>query len=179
MAITKTQLANRSKHLGSTDIVALTRGKITVVSIDRYCQLVRFKWRADYDKRIDRYDAARSCVCVGDGKRRTVYMARQILSCPVGKLVDHKNHDTLDNTDENIRTCSKSQNSMNSKKMEGTSNYKGVSWNKLFNKWEAQIGYNKKRYHLGLFYTEISAALAYNIAARSYFGEFAYLGEVA
>jgi len=54
-----------------------------------------------------------------------------------------------------------------------TSNFKGVSWFKRDKCWRSWINKNKKQIHLGYFKDEISAALAYDEAARKYHGEFA------
>lgn len=49
-----------------------------------------------------------------------------------------------------------------------SSNYKGVSWNKLNNKWYAQIQFKGKRTHLGTFKSELEAAEAYQKALTDY-----------
>lgn len=51
------------------------------------------------------------------------------------------------------------------------SGYKGVCFIKRLNKYEAQIGYKQKLYHLGTYTTAKKAALAYDKAAR-FFYEF-------
>ncbi|OMD76880.1 HNH endonuclease [Paenibacillus odorifer] len=43
-----------------------------------------------------------------------------------------------------------------------TSNYKGVSWNKKYSKWKAEIYYNGKNHFIGLFESEEEAAIKYN-----------------
>ena len=58
---------------------------------------------------------------------------------------------------------------------DGTSKYKGISWHKLSNKWQAYIRINRKKIHLGVFDNEITAAKAYDKQAKRLFGEFAYL----
>jgi len=50
---------------------------------------------------------------------------------------------------------------------------KGVSWKKVNHKWCAQIRFNNKVYHLGLFIDIKEAAKSYDKAAKKYFGEYA------
>lgn len=58
---------------------------------------------------------------------------------------------------------------------EYTGKYKNVYYQKDLNKFTTKISVNRKRIHLGVFNTEKEAALAYNAAARLYFGEDAVL----
>ncbi len=90
---------------------------------------------------------------------------------------DHKNGNGLDNQRCNLRLASDSQQGQNKRKKSGSSSskYKGVSWIKEDNKWRARIKKNGKQIHLGVFKTEIGAAVAYNRAAKELFGDFARL----
>jgi hypothetical protein len=56
-----------------------------------------------------------------------------------------------------------------------SSKYRGVSWDKSKNKWQAQINYDGKKRHLGSFKDEEEAARAYDRAARDQRGEKAQL----
>jgi hypothetical protein len=58
------------------------------------------------------------------------------------------------------------------------SKYKGITKQKETNKWRAWITKDYKRIELGYFNTEEKAAIAYNVAAKKLFGEFAKLNEV-
>src|SRR5438105_6618445 len=74
------------------------------------------------------------------GKFVTVYLHREVMGNPKGKMIDHKNGDIFDNRRENLRACTNSQNQMNSKKqVKRSSIHKGVSWNKALQKWKAQV----------------------------------------
>ena len=88
-------------------------------------------------------------------------------------LVDHINRQRHDNHYLNLRWVSKSQNNQNSSKQHNTiSIYKGVSFNKVRNKFFASIRINGKKKHLGYFETERDGAIAYNTACDIYFGEY-------
>jgi hypothetical protein len=78
------------------------------------------------------------------------------------EFIDHINHDRLDNKIINLRNCSQQNNNKNIKKstnIKTTSIYKGVCWHKGANKWSAQIQYNNKKIHLGLFEVESDNAI--------------------
>ena len=67
---------------------------------------------------------------------------------------------------------------MNAKSYKNSSSkFKGVSWHKRDQKWQAYITINKKRKYLGYFNNEKEAAKIYNAAAKELFGEFARINK--
>ncbi len=103
---------------------------------------------------------------------------RVVMGCKKndGLFIDHKDGNGLNNQKENLRFCTKQQNSRNSKKRNScTSKYRGVYYIKNENKWGCHIAYNNKRKWLGLFVCEKDAAIRYNNEAVLFFGEFARL----
>jgi hypothetical protein len=56
---------------------------------------------------------------------------------------------------------------------DNTSGIKGVDWRPRRRAWRARIFVNGKSLHLGLFETSELARIAYEEAARKYFGPFA------
>lgn len=73
-------------------------------------------------------------------------------------VVDHINHNKLDNKLENLQLISNRENSSKDK-IGYSSKYVGVR--KFRNKWRAHITTGNKRLHLGTFKTEYEAHLAY------------------
>lgn len=108
-----------------------------------------------------------------DGKRRHILLHQLITG---SRYIDHVNHNGLDNRRENLRPANASENQGNKRRrVNGTSQYKGVSWNKQKNCWRAQIRRNGNTRHLGLFADEAAAARVYDAEARMVFGPFACL----
>jgi len=88
--------------------------------------------------------------------------------------VDHVNGDRSDNSLENLRLASQSQNSCNGAlRSTNTSGYRGVSWSKAKKKWVASVVKERKQYKLGYFDSKEDAYLAYLEAARRLHGDFA------
>ena len=88
--------------------------------------------------------------------------------------VDHINTVRSDNSINNLRLVSRSQNAMNSNKhRDNTSGYKGVHWLDICKKWRSEICLNGRRYNLGMFVSKELAAQAYAKAAAQLHGDFA------
>lgn len=68
-----------------------------------------------------------------------------------------------------------SASNLGKKRINATSIYSGVSFNKSHNKWKSELRYNKKIYFVGYFLDEINAALAYNKKAMELCGKDAKL----
>lgn len=118
--------------------------------------------------------AARGSKRGDSGRRRLIYMHRQILGDKEGYHIDHADGDRMDNRENNLRHCSRAQNHCNSKKYSNNkSGYKGVFFRKDMNKWCASIQYEKKRHYVGYFSCIIEAAKAYDSAALKMHRQFA------
>jgi len=111
----------------------------------------------------------------GKKKTTTLFLHRTILSPPKEKVIDHIDHNGLNNKRENLRICTLTQNAANQRKGKGSSNFKGVYWDKREQKWRGAIRHKGKHLHLGSFNDELEAAKAYDKAAKEFWGEFAKL----
>jgi hypothetical protein len=165
-------------------IITLAHGQVTKVSPHRYEELSKFSWHATKDKHTGGYYARRSELCIVDGKPRMlgIRMSRQILGLGTGdpRKADHKNLDTLDNTDENLRISTNAENARNKRlQRNNTTGYKGVRrvtnsrTKEQTNKWMARIRVNSKAVYLGVFDSPEKAHAAYCKAATELHGEFA------
>jgi hypothetical protein len=101
----------------------------------------------------------------------------EVLKTPDDLLVDHQNHNGLDNRPSNLRIATLSQNGHNRRKSpaSGTSRFKGVSFDKRASKWRAQGRLNGRQSIIGYFDIESDAAKAYDVWALTAFGQFASL----
>jgi hypothetical protein len=153
-----------------TKEIPLTKGKVALVDDEDFEELSKHKWfycAIGY--------AVRNKSKKIPGLVRCIYMHREIMNCPQEMIIDHVDHDTLNNQKSNLRICTYSQNLVNRLKYirsEKSSNYKGVDYcNKSGNKWRVRV-WNK---HIGYYETELEAALVYDKIAKEIYGEFAYL----
>ena len=144
--------------------IPLTRGKVALVDERDYELVAGKQWFAS--------PVANTCSA---RRKPGGYMHRLILHAPPDMEVDHVNGDGLDNRRSNLRLATHRQNGCNRPKRHGlSSRYKGVFWSGCVGKWCAQIK-DRKSLHLGCFSDEIDAALAYDVAALSLWGDFAHL----
>lgn len=155
--------------------IPLTHGKTAIVDDVDFERLGIHHWsccKAGYAMRGFR----------DNGKMVYLKMHHAILGKPPqGYVVDHINGDRLDNRRCNLRFVTHQQNAFNTRKHRvenGTSRFKGVSYMKDKHKWRSRIMIGGREKHIGLYGTEEEAALAYNEAAKSYFGEYAKLNEI-
>lgn len=161
---------NRNEHLffgEGMKTITLTKGKVAIVDDEMFDYLSQWKWYCSTQNRAVR--------TVGHGKeQKMIYMHRVVLGDLAGVEVDHVNMNSLDNRKENLRYCTRAENSANKKKYStNTSGYKGVSWSKGMKKWVAQITVNYKNTRIGYFDDPEEAAEAYNEVSASHFGLFA------
>lgn len=120
--------------------IKLSSGDETVVDNDDYSYLSKWKWKLHKDGYAYR----------SNGKKPNIYLHRVVNKTPKGKITDHINQNKLDNRKSNLRTVVKAQNQRNTKMFcTNTSGFKGVTWNKQQEKWNAYIHKNNKRIHLG------------------------------
>jgi hypothetical protein len=109
-----------------------------------------------------------------NGKK--VFMHRQIMKPPKGKVVDHIHGNRLDNTRANLHNCTPAENNRNrAKHRHSASRYFGVYREKKKTKWEAVIYFKGKNRHIGYFADEIEAARAYDRKAAEWLGPAARL----
>ena len=152
------------------------RGKyVALVDDEDFEALNQFRWHVS--KSRNTIYAVRNVL---DGEKKT--MMRMHCMILKRKGIDHIDMNGLNNQKDNLRLCTRSENSMNinKRKQEScTSIYKGVAFYKHSGKWTAQIGINGKKIHIGYFASEVEAAKAYNAKAIELFCEFANLNLIS
>ena len=149
-------------------------GKHALVDSEDFQYLNQFNWFLHHSGAVVRNKR------VSLNKYKSLQMHREIMGASDGKEIDHINYNRRDNRKNNLRICNRSQNARNQKlRVDNSSGYKGVYWNKEKGLWQAQMrNENKKMSYLGRFKTKEEAALAYNISVIKVAGEFAVLNNL-
>jgi hypothetical protein len=145
--------------------IVLNNGMRTLVDDADYEFLSQWKWKAKrYNNKTGKYFACRNVTV--NHRSEFLAMHRAILGLTDPKiLVDHRDHDGLNNQRSNLRICpTQSHNNAN---RETFRRYRGVF--RKGTKWMAKAGSQ----YLGTFPTPEDAARAYDVAAMQRWGEFA------
>lgn len=157
--------------------IKLTQGKFAIVDNEDYELVKQWKWcavlyRNSFYAVSNRHRwENKTPICIK--------MARIIMGAKKGQVVDHINHNTLDNRRKNLRICSPIQNSYNRRiGKNNTTGYKGVSkctsLCRYYGKdvFQAQIRVNGKLITLGYGTNKGKLAQLYQDASIKYFGHF-------
>lgn len=153
--------------MGPYMLIPLSRGLFAKCSPEDFDMLSATVWSA-LVRGLTPYAVGRP----GPGQHRPMH--RVVSGEPDGYLVDHRNHDGLDNRRANLRPATQQQNLANRRKVPGfSSGYIGVSWSRRHSKWFAQVSIGGVRSYLGSSRDEAEAARYYDYAVRRTRGEFA------
>lgn len=155
----------------------------TIVSKEDLPLLLNFnvKWHLWYDRVSGLYYVrATEYLGVKNGKsiNKNWRLHRYLMSFDydISKYcIDHINHNTLDNTRENLRVTLVKHNTKNrsSKNSNNTSGYRNVSWSKGENKWIVQLQIKGKNTKLGVFVDVDEAGKFAEEMRQKYYGEYA------
>lgn len=147
--------------------VLLHSGDVAIVDDSDFEKVGDYAWYAfrrgftTYARRVV-YDSVH-----GSGHPLTVLMHRQVMGLTAGdkRVVDHINHNGLDNRRENLRLVSHRENAHNKRSKDSmSSRYIGVCWDKCANLWKSTIYVGNQKRSLGYFKDEDLAAVAYDNA---------------
>ena len=145
--------------------IALKGGGFAIVDDEDFGEISLSKWR------LDTKGYAVTAVKI-KGRRKFLFMHRQICKTGYEFEVDHKNGNRTDNRRSNLRIANRAENSRNQMmRSNNKSGFKGVC--KRGTKWIATIGKDNRHFHLGCFSTAKLASEAYDAAALKLHGEFA------
>lgn len=131
--------------------IPLTQGQFALVDDHDYEQLNKFNWYADWDAKVrgGSFYVARGVKV--DGKRKTIYMHREIVGAQKGQMVDHINGNTLDNRRSNLRLATNAENQRNRKlQANNTSGAPGVYFDAKMKRWKVSIKLNGKLVLVGV-----------------------------
>ena len=152
-----------------TKQIKMSTGKIVLVDDEDFEELNQYKWCC-----MDGYAARKSSRKVPG--RPVIVMHRVIMNAPKGMMVDHINHNKLDNRKENLRICTNSENQRNrGVPRNSTSGYKGVHRER--NGWRAQVHVGNATVYLGIHPTPELASQAYENKCKELFGDFYFGGD--
>jgi hypothetical protein len=145
---------NKGQEVGAT--------KISLHNVDK---AKTYKWRLDSS-------TGYVLTTLVEG-HKTLSLHRYLMDAGEGDIVDHREHDILDNRDDNLRLCTVQENNQNKRRMRNnTSGVAGVSWHSRDEVWTALIGVDGKLIHLGTTKDKKEAIKWRQEAEIIYFGEF-------
>ncbi len=155
-----------------TKQIPLTQGQVALVDDWRFEELNQWKWYSIWNKHTRSFYAARM-----EGKRpfrKVVWMHYQIMNTPDGMECDHRNHNTLDDQEHNLRNVTHSQNQMN--RGPQSNNRLGEKCIRpKGNGYYVEVMKDRKVVFCKQFHSLDEAIAARDEALKKHHGEFAYL----
>jgi hypothetical protein len=130
----------------------------TLISLEdlERVKLFPYTWYAHYNKRRNVYIVSGNFGLTEEGRKR-VLLSRWIMNPSEKLVVDHVNHNTLDNRRVNLRVITDAENHQNLKSVNKNGIPRGVHQLKRSGKWAAYLTINNERIHLGKFNTMLEA----------------------
>lgn len=108
--------------------------------------------------------------------RKKNMVSHMLIGAGKEDIVDHINGNPFDNRRSNLRIATPTQNHWNYRlSSRNSTGYKGIYRDNKTNGFHARICEHGRRHYLGLYQSAKAAALAYDSAARMYFGDYATL----
>lgn len=151
--------------------IPLTKGQEAMIDDHWHEYISQWKWQAAWNETTQSYYALRHA-----GKypnKTTIQMHREIMNTPKGMICDHRNHNTLDNQESNLRNVTPSQSVANTKtRNDNKLGVKGVR--QRGNSFQAQFVMNGEVILRKSFPSLEEAESAYNSVADEYLGDFRY-----
>ncbi len=152
--------------------IKLTQGMVALVDDEDFEYLNQWRWHACRSGKT--FCARRISTQTNYVRRSPILLHRVIMNTPKDMQCDHINHNGLDNRKCNLRNCTCQENLRN-RRSTGSVKYTGVSMRSTERKFWARICVDGISISLGWFVHAWAAAIAYDRAAKKYFGEFANL----
>ncbi len=156
--------------------VPLSKGMYAIVSASKYELLMKYRWYARYDPKLGGFYASRRRRMADPEGPARISMHSFLLPVPEGFVVDHKNKNTLDNRDENLRQATPEENGRNQKiRKSNTTGITGVTeyWCRgTMRGYAIRISYRKRRFVVGYAKTIEEAAEMRRLAEIKYYEDF-------
>lgn len=143
--------------------IHLTQGQVALIDSEDYPILNQWKWFAHWSTFTKTYYAVRN-IPTKNKKQISKGMHRIIMKPPNNKLIDHINHNTLDNRKANLRIVTRRINNQNQRKHRMWP--VGVYWNKNTQGFIAGIKINSFSNYLGYFLDPLSGSMLYKFVVE-------------
>lgn len=170
--VNKTQARKPNRVEGDVGYLALSRGRVALIDAELMPLAMQFCWSYTESCGVGYAQAS-----LPGGKKLKLHHLIKGSPLP-GFVVDHINHDGLDNRRCNLRLVTPAQNSHNCRTPRHSSTgYKGVTARR--GRYRAVLMHLGRKLHLGDYDEPWEAAYAYNEQAYALRGDFAYLNVIS